>query len=254
MFGSKLDLSPSKETKADFSAAPSSVVAEKLHRSYQLGSESIKVLRGVSLGIKQGEKVFLCGASGAGKTTLLYTLAGLEKPESGEVYLSGESLYSLSSDKRAMLRNSQMGFIYQSYHLLPELTALENVMLPAMLPSKKKVTEDNGHRLNGGTRSVELLKKMGLAKRSDHLPTQLSGGEQQRVAIARALINDPPILFADEPTGNLDSSTGQSIIDTLFSVVDEAAKTLIVVTHDSELAKAGDRCLHLADGQIEKES
>jgi len=237
------------ESEQGQSKAEVVVSARRLQRSYQLGSEKIKVLRGVSLDIRGGEKVFLCGASGAGKTTLLYTLAGLEKPESGEVVMSGVSLYEMSSDRRARLRNSEMGFIYQAYHLLPELTALENVMLPAMLPRKGKRGNKSAREM-----SKELLDKVGLSHRLEHLPTQLSGGEQQRVAIARALINDPPILFADEPTGNLDSSTGNSIIETLFSVVDEASKTLIVVTHDTELAQSGDRCLHLVDGRIDRES
>lgn len=224
-------------------AAEATVRAENLWRSYQLGGEEISVLRGVSLQIHQGEKVFLCGASGAGKTTLLYTLAGLEKPQKGSVWLGDESLYDIRSGARATLRNSKIGFIFQSYHLLPELTAMENVVLPAML----------GQASGSDDRALALLERVGLADRVDHLPTQLSGGEQQRVAIARALINDPPFLFADEPTGNLDSEAGSQVMDILFSLVDESSKTLIVVTHDSTLARTGDRTLQLADGRIAKQ-
>src|SRR6187200_1322200 len=172
--------------------------------SFRMGARRIEVLRGISMDIAYNETVFLSGASGAGKTTLLYTLAGLERPESGTVKFEGRELYSGSSSVEARLRNEKMGFVFQGYFLLPELTALENVMLPSMIGGKRQraIAEAN-------------LNDVGLSERFHHLPAELSGGEQQRVAIARALTNDPDIVFADEPTGNLDSKTGETIIDLL---------------------------------------
>ncbi len=221
-------------------AKKSHLRAADLRRSFKIGRNKIDVLRGISLEVAAGESVFLCGASGAGKTTLLYTLAGLERPEAGEVFLEETSLYKMSGDKLARLRNERMGFVFQSYFLLPELTAIENVLVPAMI--------GGGERKD---RAVALLERVGLADRMEHLPSELSGGEQQRVAIARSLINDPPTLFADEPTGNLDSATGESIVEILLGVVREDQRTLVVVTHDRELAKRGDRILLIEDGQLD---
>lgn len=189
--------------------------------------------------IAQGEVVFISGASGAGKTTLLYTLAGLERPESGTVEFEGRKLYNGSSASQARLRNERMGFVFQGYFLLPELTAVENVFLPGMIGQKSTPEK-----------AQASLVAVGLGDRMQHLPAELSGGEQQRVAIARALVNDPPIIFADEPTGNLDSKTGEAIVDLLLNLARERKKTLVVVTHDMELAKRGDRNLHIADGVI----
>ena len=220
-------------------AAP--LIATDVHRTYHLAGHDLPVLRGVNLEVKAGEKVFLCGQSGAGKTTLLYVLGGLEQPTAGDVLVHGRSLYKSPAGERARMRNEVMSFVFQHYFLLPELTALENVTLPAMIGGRK--AED---------RARELLSRVGLAERLDHLPTELSGGEQQRVAIARALINDPGIIYADEPTGNLDASTGTGVIDMLMQVVDEAKKTLIVVTHDRQLATRGDRRLLLKDGKLEE--
>jgi len=215
------------------------IQADSLQRSFRLRKTKIEVLRGISLGIHMGETVFFCGASGAGKTTLLYTLAGLERPEGGSVEFEGQSLYAMGSDKLAALRNRRMGFIFQSYFLLPELTAVENVMLPSIICGKpeRKLAE-------------ALLERVGLGERMQHLPSELSGGEQQRVAIARSLINDPTILFADEPTGNLDPQTGESIIQLLLGVAREDRRTLLVVTHDQKLAQRGDRLLRIEEGQI----
>jgi putative ABC transport system ATP-binding protein/lipoprotein-releasing system ATP-binding protein len=210
-----------------------------LRQTYDLGGERLDVLRGVELDVKRGEVVFLRGASGAGKSTLLYILAGLEHPREGSVQFEGEALFSMKSDRLAVLRNKRMGFVFQSYFLLPELTALENVMLPAMLGGKKSTEKATG-----------LLDRVGLSGRLDHLPSQLSGGEQQRVAIARALINDPSILFADEPTGNLDSATGAGIIDLLLGLARQDGRTFIAVTHDPALAALGDRRLHLEGGLL----
>jgi len=215
------------------------LVARDLRRSFQIGQRRIEVLRGVSLEVQHGESIFLCGASGAGKTTLLYTLAGLERPESGEVEFEGRKLYRGGESALARLRNEKMGFVFQGYFLLPELTALENVMLPGMIgrhPAKEACAQS--------------LAAVGLGDRVNHLPPELSGGEQQRVAIARALTNDPDIIFADEPTGNLDSKTGDAIMDLLLGLAHERKKTLVVVTHDNNLAQRGDRTLRIVDGLL----
>ena len=220
--------------------ATAQLVAHDVRRSFRIGPRRIEVLRGISMEVARGEAIFLCGASGAGKTTLLYTLAGLERPESGTVEFEGRRLYSGSESSQANLRNQKMGFVFQGYFLLPELTALENVLLPAMIgrQPKKSVAEKS-------------LESVGLGDRMHHLPPELSGGEQQRVAIARALTNDPDIIFADEPTGNLDSKTGDTIIDLLLDLARNRKKTLLVVTHDSRLAERGDRTLHIVDGMLE---
>ena len=220
-------------------AATPQLVARDIHKSFQLGSRRIEVLRGISMEVAHAETVFLSGASGAGKTTLLYTLAGLERPESGTVEFEGQRLFS-SGAAEARLRNAKMGFVFQGYFLLPELTALENVMLPALI-GRRSLTDE----------AEASLASVGLADRLHHLPAELSGGEQQRVAIARALTNNPDIIFADEPTGNLDSKTGDAIMDILLKLARDRNKTLLVVTHDARLAKRGDRQLHIKDGILE---
>jgi predicted ABC-type transport system involved in lysophospholipase L1 biosynthesis ATPase subunit len=219
---------------------PSQIVARDLYQSFRMGPRRIEVLRGISLEIARGEIIFICGASGAGKTTLMYTLAGLERPESGTVEFEGRDLYRGSSSTQARFRNSKMGFVFQGYFLLPELTALENVALPGMIGGKT-------------TREVaeKSLATVGLGDRLQHLPAELSGGEQQRVAIARALTNDPEVIFADEPTGNLDSKTGEAIVDLLLKLARDRNKTLLVVTHDATLAMRGDRQLRIADGILQ---
>ena len=215
------------------------IIAENLHRSYAIGKKNVEVLHGLSLHIKKGEKVFLCGPSGAGKTTLMYTLAGLEPPQEGSVTINGTNIYSLSASKRALFRNKTMGFIFQNYMLMPELTALENASLATAIAGRE-ATEH----------VVSLLTRVGLADRLDHLPNELSGGEQQRVAIARALAHNPDLIFADEPTGNLDSRNGRQILDLLFELAEEGGKTLVIVTHDSDVAKLGDRVLTIRDGVV----
>ena len=215
------------------------LIARDLCQSFKIGSRRIEVLRGISLDVAQGEIIFICGASGAGKTTLLYTLAGLERPEGGTIEFEGRNLYNGSSGSQARFRNKKMGFVFQGYFLLPELTALENVSLPGMIGRKASTKA-----------AEESLAAVGLADRTQHLPTELSGGEQQRVAIARALVNDPDIIFADEPTGNLDSATGQAIVDLLLKLSRERKKSLLIVTHDAGLATRGDRELHIKDGQL----
>lgn len=208
-------------------------------RTFTIGPRQIEVLKGVTLSVSKGEKLFLVGPSGAGKTSLLYTLAGLESPNRGDVKIDGQSLYKMRGDRQARLRNDRLGYVFQNFFLLPELTAIENVMLPSMIGGRK-----------ARSRAEELLERVGLDHRKAHLPNELSGGEQQRVAIARAMINDPEILFADEPTGNLDSKTGESVMGMFTSLVDEEERTLLVVTHDTRLADTGDRQVLLNDGRI----
>jgi putative ABC transport system ATP-binding protein/lipoprotein-releasing system ATP-binding protein len=215
------------------------IIARDLRRSFKVGTRTIEVLRGISVEIRAGECVFLCGASGAGKTTLLYTLAGLERPEAGEVVFEGRKLYNGGEAAQARIRNERIGFVFQGYFLLPELTALENVLLPSMIAGKVNAIA-----------AEEALARVGLGERLQHLPPELSGGEQQRVAIARAIINEPSIIFADEPTGNLDSHTGEAIIELLLGLVKERGTTLVVVTHDQHLAQRGDRQLVIHDGQL----
>ncbi len=216
------------------------LVARDLFQSFRMGSRRIEVLRGITMQIERNEAVFLSGASGAGKTTLLYTLAGLERPESGTVEFEGRRLYCSGSAAEARVRNQKMGFVFQGYFLLPELTAFENVLLPGMIA--RRTTKHDAE---------QSLTSVGLADRMHHLPAELSGGEQQRVAIARALTNDPDIIFADEPTGNLDSKTGDAIMDLLLSLARDRKKTLLVVTHDNRLATRGDRQLHIKDGVLQ---
>ncbi len=217
----------------------SMIETRDLHRSYRIGKKTIEVLHGVNLNIAKGEKVFLCGPSGSGKTTLLYTLAGLERPEKGSVHIAGIDLYSLGRKAQAQFRNQSIGYIFQNYHLLPELTAVENVAVPGAIAGINRTEE-----------AMMALEQVGLKDRADHLPAELSGGEQQRVAIARAIVNQPAVLFADEPTGNLDSNTSKEIMEILMKLTDFHNVTLIIVTHDQGLTKAGDRTLIIRDGKI----
>lgn len=202
------------------------LAARGLKRSFRIGGSAIEVLRGIDLDVHAGEIVFLAGASGAGKTTLLYTLAGLETPESGTVEFEGLSLYKLPGGALARLRNERMGFVFQSYFLLPELTARENVLLPAMIKGA------DANRL-----AAELLEKVGLAGRMDHLPAELSGGEQQRVAIARAMMQDPEVLLADEPVAALDPINAEVVMDTLARICRERRVPVLVNLHSLEIAR-----------------
>jgi len=221
------------------------IQARDLHKSYAIGRRTLDVLRGVNLAIARGEILALRGASGAGKSTLLHLLGGLDAPNRGEVAFAGLSLAGLDGSALALWRSAKVGFIFQAYHLLPELDALENVCLPARmarLPARE-----------AEARGRELLARVGLAERMEHKPYELSGGEQQRVAIARALINRPELILADEPTGNLDSHTGGEIIDLLFALHAERDSTLLIATHDSKIAGRARRVLELVDGRIESE-
>ena len=218
--------------------------AQDIHKTYRQADHILHVLRGVNMKIVPGEVLAIVGPSGAGKSTLLHILGGLDNPGQGEVEFFGQNLYALPDEKRARLRNEQIGFVFQAYHLLPELTALENVVLPAL------VKNNSGKTSAIEFEGVKLLEQVGLGPRVTHRPSQLSGGEQQRVAIARALINDPKIIFCDEPTGNLDSETGREIIGLLMNLNSKNKQTLVMVTHDEEIAKLSHRSSYMRDGRL----
>jgi ABC-type lipoprotein export system ATPase subunit len=216
--------------------------AQGLCKTYLLGKRSLEVLRGVDLELAPGDFLALRGASGSGKSTLLHLLGGLDSPTRGEVWLRGRNLARLSRGELARVRNQDVGFIFQAYYLLPELDALENVCLPARMARKPAAATE--------ARGRDLLARVSLADRVEHKPYELSGGEQQRVAIARALINEPALILADEPTGNLDSHTGEEIIQLLCALRAEKLTTLIMATHDARLAARAPKSVELVDGQI----
>jgi len=216
-----------------------------LEKTYSMGSRSLTVLRGVNLELSRGDFVALRGASGTGKSTLLHLIGGLDTPNAGEIYFHGQKLSAASSRELTIFRNRRVGFVFQAYHLLPELTALENVCLSARIARVSAKMAENGAR--------ELLERVGLNRREDHRPAELSGGEQQRVAIARALVNQPELLLADEPTGNLDSKTGTEIIELLKSLRVERQMTLVIATHDEKVAAHAQRVIELVDGRIVNE-
>ena len=212
----------------------------ELEKTYSSGSRSITVLQNISFEVEKGETFSIVGPSGSGKTTLLGLCAGLDYPNKGTVELCDENLDKLSEDERAHLRNKEVGFIFQNFQLLPTLTALENVVVPLELQGAKDAQKTG----------LELLEKVGLKERVHHYPSQLSGGEQQRVALARAFSNKPSILFADEPTGNLDEETGEKVIQLLFDLNKEAGTTLVIITHDLDLANRTQQILRLKGGKI----
>ena len=214
--------------------------ADKLSKQVTSGERSLTILHDLSLSVAAGESVAILGKSGAGKSTLLGLLAGLDTPSDGELTLFGQALSRLDEDGRAALRAGRVGFVFQNFQLLPTLSALENVMLPLELSPHAGDTQT----------AAKWLERVGLGERVNHLPKQLSGGEQQRVAVARAFVTDPELVFADEPTGNLDPDTGAQIIDLLFTLNREAGTTLILVTHDHALARRCDRCLRLDQGKL----
>ena len=211
-----------------------------LKKSIRNGARTVDILRGIDLLIPQGQFVAIMGASGSGKSTLLGLLAGLDSPSEGEVLLDGVAISQLAEDRLAEVRGIKIGFVFQSYQLIPTLTAFENVLLPHELNA----------RGDGKPKATALLTAVGLADRLHHYPIQLSGGEQQRVALARAFVLDPPIVLADEPTGNLDSSNGQHVLDLLTDRQREARTTLVMVTHDPQIAARADRQIHLRDGLV----
>src|SRR6266849_6939912 len=212
-----------------------------LTKSIDTGTHRVDILKGIDLEIPKGQFAAIMGPSGSGKSTLLGLLAGLDAPTSGRIVLDGEDITGLQEDELAVLRGRKIGFVFQSYHLIPTLTAEENVMLPLEL---------SGHATDGAERARELLESVGLLDRRDHYPVQLSGGEQQRVALARAFMVRPPILLADEPTGNLDSQNGQHVLDLLIALNRREGTTLVLVTHDRALSDHADRRIALHDGLI----
>ena len=215
--------------------------AELVRRSYKVGKASIDVLKGVTLSVGEGETLAIMGESGSGKSTLLHVLGGLDKPKSGTVAFNGKNVYGMSAARLARFRAENVGYVFQQFHLLPELDIVENVALPAMA---------RGSVIGANQRARELLEEVGLGERVGHRPKELSGGEQQRVAIARALMNDPDIIFADEPTGNLDSRTGEKVLNYLFQLVGARGHTLVLVTHSREVAARCSRELVLRDGLL----
>lgn len=217
---------------------------QHVSKTYQSGSRRLTVLEQVTFSIQAGETIAIVGPSGSGKTTLLGLCAGLDSSSSGSVVLNGLALETLSEDQRAAVRNKDVGFIFQNFQLLPTLTALENVMVPLELKKRKDAKE----------KALELLEKVGLKDRATHYPSQLSGGEQQRVSIARAFANAPKILFADEPTGNLDTETGTMIENLIFDLNKEQGTTLVLVTHDLDLAAKTRRIIHIKGGKIQEDS
>jgi putative ABC transport system ATP-binding protein len=231
------------ESKGGVAAASTIVRAEALTKQVTTPDHELTIVRSATFAVRPGEAVAILGASGSGKSTLLGLLAGLDVPTSGRVFIGDTSLFDLDEDGRARLRGQMVGFVFQSFQLLPALTALENVMLPLELAGGA----------DAAGRARKMLGEVGLGERLGHYPRQLSGGEQQRVAVARAFVTEPRLLFADEPTGNLDSTTGEHVIDLLFQMNRERGTTLVLVTHDPELAKRCDRRVHIAAGELTHE-
>ena len=225
-------------------SAASALAAEQLTKSYASGERTLTVLDRVSFTIENGTTCSIVGPSGSGKTTLLGLCAGLDRASSGSVQLDGVALETLDEDQRARLRNERVGFVFQNFQLVPTLSALENAMVPLELRGRKDARD----------RAAHWLERVGLGRRFDHYPTQLSGGEQQRVALARAFINSPRVLFADEPTGNLDGDTSDQVQELLFSLNREESTTLILVTHDLELAQRTQRIIRLRNGAVFSDS
>jgi lipoprotein-releasing system ATP-binding protein len=223
--------------------------ARGIHKAFQMGESRIEVLRDVDFELASGELVALVGKSGAGKSTLLHVLGLLDRPDTGSVHFGAEDAWRLSVQRRAELRNRSLGFVFQFYHLLPELDALENVCLPAMIGESPA-----GYRAKRGAieaRARELLERFGVGHRTRHRPAQLSGGERQRVAMARALIHDPAVLLADEPTGNLDSATGERVLELLLAEQARRGLSMVLVTHDERVARNCGRVVHMRDGRVD---
>lgn len=215
-----------------------------IYKTYHLGEIDVPVLKGVSMNIARGEFVALMGASGSGKSTLMNILGCLDRPSSGEYWLDGEDVSCLSGNERAIVRNRKIGFVFQSFNLLPRTSAIDNVIMPLTY------TAEHLSDSEALARGIEVLSKVGLKDRLDHEPSQLSGGQQQRVAIARSLVNHPPLLFADEPTGNLDSHTSEEVLQMFNDINKEEGITIILVTHDAEVAGHAGRIIHIHDGLI----
>jgi putative ABC transport system ATP-binding protein len=215
--------------------------AVELSKSYRVDDRRITVLDNINLAVEKGEFIVIEGKSGSGKSTLLSLLSGIDKPDSGRIILHNTDITELSEDRLAPFRNRTIGYVFQSFHLIPSLTALENIMFPAEL----------NHDPEAAAKGAELLRRVDLQERQDNFPHQLSGGEKQRVALCRALVNDPAIVFADEPTGNLDSANGETILQLLLELRRELDTTLVLATHSREISSTADRIMRLADGRIE---
>ncbi len=217
--------------------------SEKIYKSFKTVKKvSLEILKGISLEVEQEKITVIVGASGAGKSTLLHLLGALDRPDSGEVFYEDKNIFNLSDERLAKFRNRNIGFIFQFHHLLPEFTALENVAIPQMI---------NGTSLkNASEKSKELLETVGLGERTEHKPAELSGGEQQRVAVARALANNPQIIFADEPTGNLDSANSEEIHKLIVELKEKYNKTFVIVTHNQNLVKLADKVFEIKDGKL----
>ena len=215
------------------------IEVKNLFKTYQMGTVKVEALRGVSLKIASGEFVAIIGASGSGKSTLMHVLGLLDRPDSGEYFLGGEEVTKLTDKELALVRNQLVGFVFQQFHLLPRMTALENAELPLIYAGKRHLKE----------RAAKEIEEVGLKERMFHRPNEMSGGQQQRVAIARSLVNDPPIIFADEPTGNLDSKSKEEIIG-ILKKLNEKGKTIVIVTHENEIAAHAKRIITMRDGQI----
>jgi len=218
--------------------------AKNVHKVYGSLHKKLAVLNGIDINIEKGRMVSIVGPSGAGKSTLLHLLAGLDEPSKGEIFLEEVNINKLSDSELSRIRNEKIGFVFQFYHLLPEFNVLENVLMPALI--------SNAQSLKAGSRqrALDILAQVGLKNRMTHFPNELSGGEQQRVAISRALINNPQMLFCDEPTGNLDSKTGGEIMDLIKLMRDRNNMTVVIVTHNEELAAIADNVFHLRDGRL----
>ena len=221
------------------------IQAEAIHKRYLMGKTELNVLRGASVSVNPGESVAVIGRSGAGKSTLLHVLGGLDRPDAGRVWVGGQDLYALSAGRRTAVRGTRLGFVFQSYHLLPEMDVIENVMLPALARAGWWAAVADVR-----ARARDLLARVGLDDRAAHRPMELSGGEQQRVALARALVNDPEIVLADEPTGNLDGTTGGQVLDHLFTLTRAKGHALLLVTHSEATAARCDRVLRLEAGTL----
>jgi len=242
----KINFSEIRSSKTNFQRVEPLIKAVDLHKDYPVGEGFLEVIKGIDLEIYEGESISLLGPSGAGKSTLLCLLAGMEKPSRGKIYYRGEDIINFSDAEKANLRKEGMGFIFQFFNLLPELSAMENIMLPGLIDNQSVSTVKEKAR--------KILKELKLIERASHYPYALSGGEQQRVAIGRALINNPAILFADEPTGNLDKVTADKVLDLLLSLTRARNKTLFIATHQEDIAFRASRVVKIIDGRIEPAS